>query len=232
MVYSSAECFGKAFREFASIFVPRNGILSCFLYRARLWNVIPRVCFYFCSTEPVLRIRDVYPGSWFLPILDPGSRILDPGSRIPVPKTATKERGENKFVVIPFYVDTNFAKFNIFLVLKCWRRKFRPIFKDLKNFLPQNLSLSSQKNGFGIRDLRSGIQKKKPIPGDPGVKKASVSGTGSATLQEGIPSCFLFSGRVETEFREFSVLQNERCGTGTGTVGTGTFWLVEPEPEP
>ncbi len=31
----------------------------------------------------MLRIRDVYPGSWFLPILDPGSRISDPGSRIP-----------------------------------------------------------------------------------------------------------------------------------------------------
>jgi hypothetical protein len=25
--------------------------------------------------ESVLRIRDVYPGSWFLPIPDPGSRI-------------------------------------------------------------------------------------------------------------------------------------------------------------
>jgi hypothetical protein len=35
----------------------------------------------------VLRIRDVYPGSWFLPIPDLGSRIPDP-------KTATKERGE------------------------------------------------------------------------------------------------------------------------------------------
>jgi hypothetical protein len=47
------------------------------------------------------------------------SRIPDPGSRIPVPKTATKERGEKKFVVIPFYVATNFPKLNIILVLKC-----------------------------------------------------------------------------------------------------------------
>ncbi len=38
----------------------------------------------------MLRIRDVYPGSWFLPISDPGSlipdlwsRICDPGSVIP-----------------------------------------------------------------------------------------------------------------------------------------------------
>jgi hypothetical protein len=32
------------------------------------------------------------------------SRIPDPGSRIPDPKTATKERGEKFFFVIPFYV--------------------------------------------------------------------------------------------------------------------------------
>ncbi len=51
----------------------------------------------------VLRIRDVYPGSWFLPIPDPGSRIPDP-------KTATKERGEIKLDVKPFYVATKFNK--------------------------------------------------------------------------------------------------------------------------
>jgi hypothetical protein len=35
--------------------------------------------------------------------------VADPGclSRIPDPKTATKERGEKKFVVITFYVATN-----------------------------------------------------------------------------------------------------------------------------
>jgi hypothetical protein len=60
----------------------------------------------------VLRIRDVYPGSRILIFTHPGSRIL-------VPKTATKERGEKKFVVIPFYVATNFTKLNIILVLKC-----------------------------------------------------------------------------------------------------------------
>ncbi len=31
--------------------------------------------------------------------------------------------------------------------------------------------------------------------------------------------------------REFET-QEQCCGTGTGTVGTVTFWLVEPEPEP
>jgi hypothetical protein len=38
-----------------------------------------------------------HPGSR---IPDLGSRISDPGSRIPDPKTATKEGGEKKLVVI------------------------------------------------------------------------------------------------------------------------------------
>jgi hypothetical protein len=52
-------------------------------------------------------------------------------SRIPDPKTATKEKGEKKFDVIPFYVATNFTKLYIILVLKCRRTKFGPIFKEL-----------------------------------------------------------------------------------------------------
>jgi hypothetical protein len=59
-------------------------------------------------------------------VADPGcvSRIPDPdfthpGSRISDPKTATKERGEKKFVVIPFFVATNFTKLKIILFLKC-----------------------------------------------------------------------------------------------------------------
>jgi hypothetical protein len=50
----------------------------------------------------VWRIRDVYPGS-----------------RIPNPKTATKEMGEKKLVVITFYVATKFTILQIILVLKC-----------------------------------------------------------------------------------------------------------------
>jgi hypothetical protein len=40
-------------------------------------------------------------------------------SRIPDPKTARKEMGEKKFVVIPFYVAKYFTKLKIMLVLKC-----------------------------------------------------------------------------------------------------------------
>ncbi len=59
--------------------------------------------------------------------------VADPGclSRISGPKTATKERGEKKSVVIPFYVTANFTKLKIILVLKCWRKTFGPIFKEL-----------------------------------------------------------------------------------------------------
>jgi hypothetical protein len=52
--------------------------------------------------------------------------------------------------------------------------------KKLFIFLPKNLSLSSQKYGFGIRDPGSG-KKLIPDPG-PGVKKAPDLGSGSATL--------------------------------------------------
>jgi hypothetical protein len=43
--------YGREFREFFSIFVPRNGIPSCFLFRGIVLSRIPSVCFYFCSTE-------------------------------------------------------------------------------------------------------------------------------------------------------------------------------------
>jgi hypothetical protein len=39
--------------------------------------------------------------------------------RISDPKTATKERGEKTFVVIPLLVATYFTKLKIMLVLKC-----------------------------------------------------------------------------------------------------------------
>jgi hypothetical protein len=42
VVFSSAEVFGREFREFASILVQRNGIPSCFLFRGRVRNGIPR----------------------------------------------------------------------------------------------------------------------------------------------------------------------------------------------
>ncbi len=81
------------------------------------------------------RIPD--PGSWFLPIPDPGSRIPDP-------KTATKDRCEKKNFVKPYFVATNFTTLNIILFFICWRKKFGPIFQELLKFLPKKLSPSPQ----------------------------------------------------------------------------------------
>jgi hypothetical protein len=49
-VFSSTKCSGTKFRKFASIFVPRDEILSYFFFRELLQNQIWYDCFYFCST--------------------------------------------------------------------------------------------------------------------------------------------------------------------------------------
>ncbi len=50
VVFSSAEGFGREFREIASIFVPWTEFGVFFLFPWRVWKGIPRACFYFCST--------------------------------------------------------------------------------------------------------------------------------------------------------------------------------------
>jgi hypothetical protein len=169
------------------------GVKSNFWYRPNLKNA-------------VLQIRDVYPGSRIL-------IFTHPGSRIPDPKTAIKERGEKKFVVIPFYVATNFTKLKIILVLKCWRKKFGPIFKELYNFLPQNLSLSSQKYGFGIRDPRSWIRKK-PIP-DPGSWTRVQKGTGSRIRIRNTEKMVVKLQEIRTGRRYPFLFQTQKKGSMT-----------------
>jgi hypothetical protein len=61
----------------------------------------------------------------------PGSRIPDSGSRIPDPKTAMKDIGGKKFVVIPFFGVINFTKLNYFIFEMLKRKNFGPIFKEL-----------------------------------------------------------------------------------------------------
>jgi hypothetical protein len=56
--FSSAKWFGTEFRQFVSIFVPQNRIPSCLLFRGRVRNRIPRVCYYICSTE---RNSELFP---------------------------------------------------------------------------------------------------------------------------------------------------------------------------
>jgi hypothetical protein len=87
------------------------------------------------------------PGSRFLPIPDPGSRIPDPGS-----KNSNKREGRKKFVVITFYVATNFTKLHIIFSFEVLKKKIWTNFQRIIELFPKKLSLSSQKYGFGIRN--------------------------------------------------------------------------------
>ena len=93
------------------------------------------------------------------------SRIPDLGS-----KTATKERGEKKFVVITFYVATNFTKLQIILVLK---KKIWANFQRIIELFTQKIVTKLSK--IWIWDPGSGI-------GFSGGQKAPDPGSGSATL--------------------------------------------------
>jgi hypothetical protein len=65
-------------------------------------------------------------------------------SRIPDPKTATKDRGEKKFFVKPYFVATKFHKTQYYFIFDMLKKKFGPIFQELLKFLPKKLSLSPQ----------------------------------------------------------------------------------------
>jgi hypothetical protein len=119
----------------------------------------------------VLRIRDVYPGSRILIFTHPGSRISDLGSRISdlgsrIQKQQQK-RGVKKISCHIFLSSYKFHKIEHYFSFEVLRKQSGPIFKELKNFLPKKLSLSSQKYGFGIRDPEKTYSGSRP-----GVKKA------------------------------------------------------------
>jgi hypothetical protein len=92
-----------------------------------------------------LRIRDVYPGSRILIFTHLGSRISDP-------KTGTKERGEKKFVEIPFFVPQISQNCKLFNFCNVEEKNLGQFSKNYRTFYPKN----SQKYGFGILDPRSG----------------------------------------------------------------------------
>jgi hypothetical protein len=132
------------------------------------------------TVEPVLQIRDVYPGSR---IPDPDfypSRIPDLGSRI---QKQQQKRGVKKKLVVmlcshKFHKIANYFSFG---VLK--KKNLCQFSKNYTLFTQKNchLGLKNMGLGSGIQNPRSGIRKK-PIP-DPGVNKAPDPGSGSATLR-------------------------------------------------
>jgi hypothetical protein len=115
-------------------------------------------------------------------VADPGClyRIPDPDfypSRIPDPKTATKERGEKKFDVKPFYVATKFNKIVNYFSFEVQRKKLGQFSKNYRTFYQKNCqkALQNMVLGSGIRDPGSGKNRFR-IP-DPGVKKAQDPGS-------------------------------------------------------
>jgi hypothetical protein len=88
---------------------------------------------------PVLRIRDVYPGSWFLTIPDPGSQISDLGSRIPDPKTSTKERGEKNNSCHTCFGTINFAKLKLFYFWNTEEKDVGQVSKNYRTFYSKKL---------------------------------------------------------------------------------------------
>jgi hypothetical protein len=87
----------------------------------------------------MFRIQDVYPGSRFYP-----SRIPDLENN----KSNKRERGK-EFCGPNFFFAPDITKLKIIIFFNWLRKKSEPIYKV---FLLQQLSLSSQKYGFGIRD--------------------------------------------------------------------------------
>jgi hypothetical protein len=111
-------------------------------------------------------------------VADPGclSQIPDPDfypSRIPDPKTATKERGEKKLVVITFYVATNFNKLQNYFSFEVLKKKIWANFQRIIELFTQKMVTKLSK--IWIWDPGCGIRKK-PIP-DPGSR--GQKGTGS-----------------------------------------------------
>jgi hypothetical protein len=106
------------------------------------------------------------------------SRIPDLGSWIPAPKTATKERGEKKFFVIPFYVATNFTNLNIILVLKCWRKKFLANFQRIIELFTQKIVTKLSK--IWVWDPRSEIRDPEKTYSGSQVQGQNGTGSGSA----------------------------------------------------
>jgi hypothetical protein len=85
-------------------------------------------------TLPITSLRSWFPEE---EVRLPFHQCGGSGMFIPDPKTATKERDEKKFCET-FFCSHKFHKIVIILFLKCRRKKFGPIFKELLNFLPKN----------------------------------------------------------------------------------------------
>jgi hypothetical protein len=204
VVFSYAEWFGREFREFACIFGLRDGIPSCFLFRWKVWKGIPRVCFYFISTE----------WNWvvFLPLK---------GSE-----------GNSESLLVFMVYGTEFRV--VFSSVEGFGTEFREFLYRGTVGIPSEMSICS------VNSVFRGIIFLSEIPNlhDFSVPIFHYSlffnvfdvNAAKKFLLEPKERC---GGGQELEPLLLSILSwRQRCGTGTGTIGTVTFWLLETEPEP
>ena len=99
------------------------------------------------------------PDPDFYPSRHPGSRIPDLGS-----KNSNKREGCKKFVVIPFFVATNFTKLKLFYFLNSEEKNLGQFSKNYRTLYPKIWDPGSGKNLFRIPDPGPGV-KKAPNPG-------------------------------------------------------------------
>ncbi len=119
-------------------------------------------------TIPVLRIRDVYPGSRILIFTNFGSRISDPGS-----KNSNKREGWKKICCHYFLYSHKFHKIANYFSSEVVKKKIWANFQRIIELFTQKIVTKLSK--IWIWDPGSGIRKK-PIP-DPGSR--GQKGTGS-----------------------------------------------------
>ncbi len=116
----------------------------------------------------MLRIRDVYPGSWILIFTHPGSRI----------QKQQKKRGVKKNFCHTFLCSHKFHKIEHYFSFEVLKKKICANFQRFIELFTQKIVTKLSK--IWVRDPRSGKNVFR-IP-DPGVKKAPDPGSGSATL--------------------------------------------------
>ncbi len=124
----------------------------------------------------MLRIRDVYPGSWFLSIPDPGSK-----------NSNKRERGKN--CCPTFSCSYKYHKIETYFIFELVKKKKLGQFTKQLEILTQKIviKLSGLGSVYNIQDPVYG-KNLFQIP-DPGVKKAPDPGSGSATLLWALVVC-------------------------------------------
>jgi hypothetical protein len=63
---------------------------------------------------------------------------------IPDPKTATKEKGEKKFVVLPFFVAANIIKIENYFIFELMKKKIRANLQRIIELFTQKFVISFQ----------------------------------------------------------------------------------------